>query len=85
MGVFDEVQDLEIHVSNSKTSEISGDQVSKSGCMEGERFHNFYRFLNDYDASLVSILRNDVDGNNRYRVMIIRLDPYSIAHLDPGR
>jgi hypothetical protein len=51
------------------------------GCMEGDRFHNIYRFPNDYGASVVSSPKNDVEHKNGYRMMLIHFDSPAPDHM----
>ena len=51
------------------------------GCMEGDRFHNIYRFPNDYGASVVSSPKSDVKRKRGYRIMLIRFDSPAPEHM----
>ena len=51
------------------------------GCMEGDRFHNIYRFPNDYGASVVSSPKNDTRNKGGYRMMLIRFDSPAPEHM----
>jgi hypothetical protein len=51
------------------------------GCMEGDRFHNIYRFPNDYGASVVSSPKNDEKRKRGYRIMLIRFDSPAPEHM----
>ena len=49
--------------------------------MEGGRFHNIYRFPNDYGASVVSSPKNDAHNKGGYRMMLIRFDSPAPEHM----
>jgi hypothetical protein len=51
------------------------------GCMDGDRFHNIYRFPNDFGASVVSIPRNEAEKYGGFRVMLIRFEHFEAEHL----
>ncbi|TFG57427.1 MAG: hypothetical protein E4H30_00595 [Methanomassiliicoccus sp.] len=51
------------------------------GCMEGDRFHNIYRFPNNYGASVVSSPKNDPKRKGGYRIMLIRFDSPAPEHM----
>ena len=51
------------------------------GCMDGNRFHNIYRFPNDRGASVVSSPKNDAKNPGGYRVMLIRFDSPAPEHM----
>lgn len=51
------------------------------GCMDGDRFHNIYRFPNDYGASVVSSPKNDLKNKGGYRMMLIYYDSPAPEHM----
>ncbi len=51
------------------------------GCMDGDRFHNIYRFPNDHGASVVSSPKNDDRNKGGYRIMLIRYDSPAPEHM----